>query len=233
MNVKYFYLKLMVLFMKWMTRYFGFIARPIVRLYASREIIACGLRSKNGDVNIIYSPQDNNIRYTIMKKNGKNWETEQTISNKKYSYPTVHQVKIPKAKINEVYRISATNKRNLHSPNITIKQNSIDISNIIKVDLLEKDKLKISWKDGDSYDPMIYFLIVENDKRNTISAIYTRDNYWIYPLVKEASLSLLNNPPNLDNSKDYHIMLLLVDFDGWVMGMGGKVFNQTNTNFKK
>ena len=218
----------MVFSMKWMTRYLSFIAIPFVRWYANKEIIACGLRSKNGDINIIYSPKDNKTKYSFFKKEGKKWLKIGAFSVKKFSDPTVHQVKIPKAKLNEIYRVYAKNKenkKNLHSPNITIKKNSIDLSNIINIKLLNKEKLKISWEDGESYDPMIYFLVVENYKRETLSAIYTRDNFWTYPLIKKASLSLLNNPPKIDKSKIYYIKLIIVDFDGWVTGMGSKVFH--------
>ena len=215
----------MVFSMKWMTRYLSFIAIPFVRWYANREIIACGLRSKNGDVNIIYSPKDDKTKYSFLKKEGKKWVKKDAFSVKKFSDPIVHQVKIPKAKLNEIYRVYNKNKKNLRSPNITIKKNSIDLSNIINIKLLNKEKLKISWEDGESYDPMIYFLVVENDKRETLSAIYTRENFWTYPLTKKASLSLLNNPPKIDKSKIYHIKLVIVDFDGWVTGMGSKVFH--------
>jgi len=227
MKSKYFFLKIMVFSMKWMTRYMGFIAIPFVRWYADREVIACGLRSKNGDVNIIYSPKDNKMKYSFLKKEGKKWIKIDVFSVKKFSNPIVHQVKIPKAKLNEVYRVytkNKENKKNLHSPDITIKKDSIDLSNIINIKLLNKEKLKISWEEGDSYDPMIYFLVVENNKRETLSAIYTRDNFWTYPLVKKTSLSLLNNPPKIDKSKIY-IKLIIVDFDGWATGMGSKVFH--------
>lgn len=228
MKLKHLFFRIMVYTMKYMTRYLNFIAIPVVRFIASKEVIACGLRSNDGDVNIIFTPTVLNVKYSFFRKKRKKWIKVKAFSIKKFSEPIVHQYKIPDAKINQIYRVYSNNKK-LRSPEITIKKNSIDLSKIINVKKLN-NRLKISWKKAESYDPMIYFLAVENDKKKTVSAVYTRENYWIYPLIKTASLSLINNPPRLDKSKVYHIKLVLVDFDGWVKGMGSKTFNLSRKN---
>ena len=222
MKPRYIFLRVMVFSMKYMTRYLSFIAIPFVKWYASIEIIACGLREKDGNVNIIYSPQDKKTKYTFLRKEGRKWVKESSKQVNKFSKPVVHQINIPKAKLGEVYRVY-TEKKNIHSPNITVKEVSIDLSKIIKAKTVN-GKLNISWKEGEKYDPMIYFLAVENEKKETVAAIYTRENSWTYPFVKKASFSLLDNPKELGKGEKYYVKLVIVDFDGWVSGMGSKEF---------
>jgi len=72
---------------------------------------------------------------------------------------------------------------------------------------------------------MIYFLVIEDSKGDTLSAIYTRENYWTYPLIKKASLSIGPvSPLKLELGKEYKAKLLLVDFDGWVSHIDVQTF---------
>ena len=55
MKIRHILLKFVVWNMRWMTRYLGFLARPVVSWMADREVIACGFRDTDGGVRIIFS----------------------------------------------------------------------------------------------------------------------------------------------------------------------------------
>lgn len=78
---------------------------------------------------------------------------------------------------------------------------------------------------GEQFDPMIYFLTVEDEQGRALSGIYTRENFWEYPFVKKASLSIGGSDPMpLQKDKRYTVKLTIVDFDGWVSCIAKKVF---------
>ena len=67
-ELKYIILRIMVWKMKWMTRYLGFIARPLISIYGDNEVIACGLRDLSGKVHIIYTPDEVKKEYGVLLK---------------------------------------------------------------------------------------------------------------------------------------------------------------------
>ena len=227
MNVKHAFLKIIVWNMKWMTHYLGFIARPFIKWYVDREVMACGLRSEGGDVRIIYSPILDRLGHSFFNKEKIGWTTVDTFPADNFS-GDLAQVILPEAKIGEVY-IIRTQKRNknrtIHSPKITIKEQTRSLSDLIEIRSLSGGKACISWVKGKQFSPMLYFLVIENDRGEALSVIYTRESFWEYPLVKKASLSIGNAEPiPLQKNKQYTATLTIIDFDGWVSCIAKKVF---------
>jgi len=140
----------------------------------------------------------------------------------------VHQVVLPNAKIGEDYIVRAHKKnksRTLRSPKITVKESTYSSPDLIEVQPLPNGGAYISWKKGEKFNPMIYFLAVENAKGESLVGIYTRESFWQYPLIQKASLSVRsNNPVSLQKNKKYTAKLTIVDFDGWVSCIGNKTF---------
>jgi len=214
--------------MRWMTRYFGFIARPFIKWYADQEVIACGLRSEKGDVFIIYSPAPGRLNHSFFKKEKRKWIPADTFLTDNFSGELVHQVILPEAKIGEVYVVRAQKKNNgrtVSSPEITIKEKTCFLADLIEIHSLHGGTACISWVKGEQFDPMIYFLTLENDRGEALVGIYTRENTWNYPLVKKASLSIGNAEPiPLQKNQQYTAKLTIVDFDGWASCITKKVF---------
>lgn len=227
MNLKHAFLKILVWNMRWMTRYFGFIARPFIAWYADQEIIACGLRSEKGDVCIIYTPTPERTKHLFFKKE-KKWTAVRVIAAKNFSGDLVHQIILPDAQLNETYIVEAKKKNKRHtlrSPTITIKEKTHREPDLIKIKKLPDGRIHISWVGGEQYNPMIYFLVLEDDHGNALAGIYTREYFWRYPSIKEASLSVgRNDPPLLQKDMRYTVKLAIVDFDGWVGCASKKVF---------
>jgi len=225
-KIKHLFLRMLVWNMRWMTRYFGFIARPFVAWYANQEVIACGLRSENGDVCIIYTSTPERIEHRFFKKE-KKWVPIRAITTNNFSGNLVHQVILPDAQLSDVCIVEAkkkNKKRTLHSPTITVKEKTYP-ADLIEIQHLLDGRVYISWVGGENFDPMIYFLVVEDEKGNMLSGIYTREHFWNYPSIKEASLSVgRNDPPRLQVNKHYTVKLAIVDFDGWVGCISKKVF---------
>lgn len=201
--------------MKWMTRYFGFIAHPIIKLVAANEIIACGLKSEPGQNNIIYTPYPNRDKYTFLVKN-KSWDKTLGITTNNFSGQLVHQVSLPEVKDGNIIRVKAKQKkRNLYSPKITVKQ-----STQYRDDLIDIQKtvngLKIAWNKCETFHPMIYFLVMEDENKHNIAGIYTREHQWEYPKTNKASLNVgAQHPINLGKGLKYNIKIVVVDYDGW------------------
>lgn len=228
MNLKHAVLKILVWNMRWMTRYLGFIARPFVKWYADQEVIACALRSEKDDIQIMYSPMPGRFDHSFLKKEKRKWETVNAFPTDNFSGDLVLQVILPDAKKGEVYVVRAqkgNNGRTVYSPKITIKERTHLAPGLIEVNSLPNGRACISWKKGEMFDPMIYFFTLENDRGETLVGIYTRDNTWIYPFIKRASLSIgKTDPTPLQKNKQYTAKLTIVDFDGWVSCIGKKVF---------
>ena len=220
-------LRFMVWNMRWMTRYIGFVARPIVRLYAAQEVIACGLREKSGDVSVIYTPWQGRKNHHAVVWEREMWKLSQMIPMENFSEVVLRNL-LPNAHVGEKYRILAENSRgrSLHSPDITIKEHTTRDDTLMRVSAHTNGSVEFKWKDAHTHDPLIYFLVVEDERKNTHSAIYTREQFWVYPKIKRASLSV--GPvvvPNLDSTKTYVAKLLLVDFDGWVSHIAQQKFS--------
>ena len=221
-------MRFMVWNMRFMTRHVGFIARPIVAWYANQEVIACGLRSKNGEVCVLYTPAWDSVEHRFFKKEKKERIAVRAIATESFSGNLVHQKILPDANLHEVYIVEAKRKnkrRIVRSPAITVKEKTQYEPDLIEIKRSPGGTIQISWEQGERFDPMIYFLVIENDKGDTLAGIYTREYFWNYPFVKEASLSVgIVNPAPLQKDMHYTIKLAVIDFNGWVQCISEKVF---------
>lgn len=226
-KIRHFFLRVMVWNMRWMTRYLGFIARPIVRLYGANEIIACGLRDTRGRVCIIFTQGKGQSGQSVFVLQNREWRTSAFRKTKHFSGSLVFQWILPDANIGERYRMrgARASGRRISSPVITIKKETACEDSLLQIQKSSGSEVVFSWQDADYYDPMIYFLALEDDKGKTLAAIYTRENFWTYPKIKKASYSLgPQNPPPLASKKRYTAKLVLVDYDGWVSHIAEKEF---------
>lgn len=209
------FMAVMVWNMKYMTRYLGFIARPIVRIVAANEIIACGLKSEQGQNNIIYTPYPDRNDYSFMVKET-NWKKTLAVTTNNFSGELVLQVSLPEITDGKVIRIRAKqNKRHLYSPKITVKPTTQYSNNLINIQKTQNG-LKIMWNKCETFKPMIYFLALQTNNIN-LTGIYTREHQWEYPKVLKASLNVgPKHPINLQQGQKYTIKILIIDYDGWV-----------------
>jgi len=220
-------LRFLVWNMRWMTRYLGFIARPIVRLYASREVIACGFRETDGGVSIIYTPWPGRKDYRMTARKGARRESFPLTPARNFSGTFVLKTSAPMAESGERYRMIAKDERGrtFRSPDITIKERTVRNDALLAVSARAGGSVTFEWKNARHYDPLIYFFIVEDNAGATHAALYTRESRWTYPYTRRASLSV--GPalvPPLTNGTAYVAKLLLVDFDGWVSYFAEQTF---------
>ena len=208
--------------MRWMTRYVGFIARPIVQIYAENEVIACGIRDSNGGVSAIFTPISLHREHKAFVLRDRRWESAASYRGVNFSGSYVHRVELPEAKVDEHYKVKAIkrNGRSISSPVITIKKETVYDASLMKARILAEGKVLFAWENAEIYAPMIYFLVIENREGKTCAAIYTREHFWTYPNIKKASYSVGPPcPPALALGGQYVAKLALVDFDGWVSHM--------------
>lgn len=228
LQFKHIFLRVMMYHMRWMTRYFGIITRPLVSWYASQEVIACGLRSKSGEVRIIYTPEKNRHAHTFVKKNVRRWDKTHAKSIDDFSKNLVKQIALPEAKIGETHRVYArkiNTNRQLHSPNIIVKESTNTSTDVLKIHPKSDGSVYISWEKAKQYDPMLYFLAIEPVGEDAIAGIYTRETFWEYPYTKKASLTIGNKKPAyLEKNKQYAVKFIALDYDGWVPYFEEKVF---------
>ena len=216
--------------MRWMTRHIGFLARPFIAWYAKQKIIACGLRdSKTGENTIIYTPASHRGLHTVYKKIEYSREKLNTQNRGVFSRNLMVSISGFEAEIGDtlVVRANKLNEKGgkswrvYSSPSITIKCETITHHNLIHLDTLRRGSALFSWKEAKKYDPMIYFLLLEDYKRVSLSGIYTTETHWLYPNTKSASLSVgKESPLPLGDGKSYIAKLLVVDYDGWVSHIG-------------
>lgn len=219
MSIRRVLLKVLVWNMRLMTRYVGFVAKPFVAWYASQEIIACGLRQHDsGAATIIFTPYPDRSRYSFFKKRERIWVPAATARRENFSGDLMHQVELLHAAVGDVYRVRAQKgSRTLSSPRITIKEKTVPISDILSMKPLPGGQALFSWRGGEQYDPMIYFLGIEDETGKALVGIYTREYFWRYPFIKKASLAVGQEEIiPLEPGKRYTAKLLLVDFEGWV-----------------
>ena len=217
-------MRFMVFNMKYMTHYLGFIARPIIKLVAANEIIACGLKSEQGQNNVIYTPYPNRDEYNFMVKE-KTWQKTLAITTNNFSGGLVLQISLPAVQDGNMIRVKAKQKnRNLYSPKITVKQTTQYRDDLIDIQKTSNG-LKIMWNKCETFKPMIYFLVMEDENKNNIAGIYTREHQWKYPKTKKASLNVgPQQPKNLEKGHKYNIKIVVVDYDGWAPVVARKVF---------
>ena len=210
-----------------MTRYLGFLARPIVSWMADREVIACGFRDADGGVRIIFSPGKNRGNHWFVRQTVRGWEEIPADPVKNFSGDIVRQVIVPSAQRGEVFRVQAVTETGvtLNSPRITVKEETRFNPDLINIQVLPGAVLRISWSESRQADTMLHFLVVEDSEGKCLAAVYTRESSWSYPLVCKASLSIgPGEPPSLSESGSYTVKLVYVDFDGWVSALAEKSF---------
>lgn len=212
-------MRVMVWHMRWMTRYLGFIARPIVRLYGKTEVIACGLREENGSVSIVYTPLPGHHAHHVVLKEDGAWKQTPFSALKNFSGSVVSRIGIPGAENGAVYKVKGKTARGkiLSSPQLFIKETTAREAGFLSARTEHGGEILFSWRPAEAFDPMIYFLIIENGRGETLAAAYTRETFFRYPHIKTASYSVgPNPPPSPTGGGSYAAKLLLVDYDGWV-----------------
>lgn len=113
----------------------------------------------------------------------------------------------------------------ISSPTITIKEATIYEPKLLTITRSPDVSVTFSWAVAEAYDPMVYFLAVEDARGLNQAAIYTREASWIYPQTRTASLSLgPERPPRLTRGKTYTAKLVLVDYQGWVSHIAEQPF---------
>jgi hypothetical protein len=220
-------MRLMVWNMRWMTRRVGFIARPIVRAYAGLEVIACGLRESNARVAVIYTAAHGRTGHHVRVYDRRRWRPIDSTQAEDFSGPVVRRVLVPTAAIGERYRMCATTRlgRRVSSPTITVKEETVHDPAPLAVTLSSDGSVKFSWAATDVYDPMIYFLAVEDARGVNKAAVYTREVSWTYPRTEAASLSLgPSRPPRLPRGETHTAKLVAVDYQGWVSHLAEQSF---------
>jgi hypothetical protein len=220
-------MRFMVWQMRWMTRHAGFLARPMVRAYAGVEVIACGLRQRDGRVAIIYTPIAGRSRHHAQVRDGRRWQPAVSVPADDFSTPVVRRLLIPTARVGQRYRMRATSSRGrrLSSPVITIKERTQEAPASLAVTASSGGSAVFSWMEAEACDPMIYFLAVEDRRGRNIAAIYTRETSWAYPRTETASLSLgPPRPPSLIRGASYTARLVVVDYQGWVSQLADRSF---------
>ncbi len=220
-------MRFMVWNMRWMSRYLGFVARPIVRAYAGIEVIACGLRGRDGRVAIIYTPASGRTGHHARVYDRRRWRPVESVQMGDFSGPVVCQVLIPTARIGQRYRMCATNRLGwkISSPTITVKEATIYDPRLLTVTPTSDVTVTFSWAMAEAHDPMLYFLAVEDARGVNNAAIYTREVSWTYPRTWAASLSLGPAwPPRLTRGETYAAKLVLVDYQGWVSHIAERSF---------
>ena len=96
--------------MRFMTRYVGFIARPIVRIYAVNEVIACGVREPDGTVSILFTPNRSHRDHRIFISRERKLDEVLFHSGANYSEPCVCRAVLPEAIVGVHYKMKAVTK---------------------------------------------------------------------------------------------------------------------------
>lgn len=213
-------LKLMVFVMRVMTRYAGFMARPLIQWYADREIIACGYRTTGGEVKVMYSPTKQRDDHYIVIKQRLQWREQASIDTENFSGSSVKTKLVPELENCNVIQVRAhdVNKKRIYkSPKITVKAGTKYDAKLLKITITNAVQIRFSWQLAERYQPMLYFLTVADNNDQTRIAIYTGETFWSFPKFKTASLTLSSDDmQTLKKNTRYMAKLVVVDFDGWV-----------------
>ena len=217
-------LRSMVEVMRIMTRYAGFIARPLVAAYAAREVISCGLRGPDGSVRVIFTPRDDRKNHRVVRRD--NDGTSQPMATEvvePFSDPAVQQYLVPEARLGDTLIVLADQegrRQPVSSPDIVVKHESPRDAGLLGMATSRVSGcLELRWPDAFRYDAMLFFLAVECDQR-TASGIYTRELSWRYPRSRGASLTVTPPAPPVRVGHGYHASLVIVDYNGWVSAIG-------------
>lgn len=228
-GIHHFFMRIMVWNMRWMTRYAGFIARPIVQIYGNNEIIACGLRNEDNTIAVIYTPKPGHQNHAVLLREEKHWVPETSTPAENFSGSVVSRRIVPQARNGMRYKMFGykQNGRRLSSPTITVKPATIYDCSLLEIKSNTTRDILFTWPSAERHDPMIYFLAVEDETReHTCAAIYTRETFWHYPKTNTASYSVGPAvPPYLAPGKTFLAKLVLVDYDGWVSHIAVRSFS--------
>ena len=210
----------MVAVMRVMTRYAGFMARPLIQWYADREIIACGYRTTEDEVKVMYFSAQQRRDHYIVKKHKLRWRDHASIKAENFSGSGVKTKLVQPLENRKVIQIRApdVNKKKIFkSPKITIKADTKYDAQLLKITVTNAAQIHFSWQLAEQYQPMLYFLTVADDNDQTCIAIYTRETFWNFPKFKTASLTLSSEEiQTLKKNTQYMAKVVVVDFDGWV-----------------
>jgi hypothetical protein len=144
-----------------------------------------------------------------------------------FSRPVVSRVLVPAARLGQRYRMRATDRRgwSISSPTITVKEATIYEPKLLTAAPSSDGSVTFSWVAAEAYDPMVYFLAVEDAAGVNQAAIYTREATWTYPRIRTASLSIgAAPPPRLTRGGMFTAKLVLVDYQGWVSHIAEQAF---------
>jgi hypothetical protein len=230
----HFIMRVMVVFMRLLTRLAPWLARPMVARVAELEIIACGLRPWGDErVTLIYTPKESRGVHRFYNLD-QNRETEISAkSTEDFSPGLVRQAEVLSPQIGQIYIIRApciggTPTEMRSSPKIYVKAETNRIDEELTITPLPHGEVRLEWKESKTHDPMIFFLVVEDDTKALVG-IYTRAAYWRYPHVGQTSLDVgAENIEPLQEGHTYTSRLLLVDYDGWVSHLAIKKFTYSN-----
>lgn len=224
-------MRVLVWNMRWMTRYLGFVARPITKWWGAHEVIACGVRSEGGEVRIIYTPLVGHSGHRSLARGADAlWRLMLHEERKNFSGSVVRTVAVPGASSGTALKMAAENARGktLSSPAIIVKQETVsepELLDIAPVPLSPDDAVLFSWPKAEANDPMIYFFALEDAYGKTCAAVYTRESFWRYPHTRSASYSVgPSAPPRPTAGETYMATLALVDYDGWVSHLATRSF---------
>ena len=220
-------MRIMVFMMRYMNRYLGVVARPLVRLMAEGEVIACGLRGEDGGVRVIYSPRPGRGTHSLVGLEAGSSAGAPTRPEADFSGGLVRQVLLPEARVGDLVLLQAENAagRVLNSPRITVKEETLRSPGWIDVAFLPGGEVRFSWPRAKRRGVMVYFLALEDAAGSSLAGVYTREQFWTYPRLKSASLSIgPEPPPPLEAGAACTARLVVVDFDGWVSRLGVRSF---------
>lgn len=219
--------------MRWMTRHLGSVARPVVRWWGAHEVIACGLRSGDGEVRIIYTPPAGHSGHRVRVRSAgeARWSTSPHDERENFSGSVVRTVAVPGASSGTALKMAAENARGktLSSPAIIVKPETVsepELLDIAPVPSSPDGAVLFSWPKAEANDPMIYFFALEDAYGKTCAAVYTRESFWRYPHTQSASYSVgPSAPPRLTAGETYTATLTLVDYDGWASHSARRQFS--------
>ncbi len=229
-------MRVTVVFMRLLTRFVPWLARPMVAWVAEHEIIACGLRPW-GDkrVTLIYTPKESRGAHRFYQLDQKKETEISSVSIEDFSPGLVRQAEVLAPEIGHIYiirapRIGEASAETHSSPKIHVKEETNRIDEELTITPLSLGEARLEWKESKVHDPMIYFFVVEDDTKALVG-IYTRATHWQYPRIGRASLDVgAANVEQLKAGKNYTAKLLLVDYDGWVSHLAIKKFTYDQTD---
>lgn len=146
-STHHFFMRIIVWIMRWMTRYAGFITRPLIRIYGNHEIIACGMRNEDNSVAVMYTPKTGHRNFAILLRQGNQWVRETSSSMENFSGSVVSRLSVPHAHNGMCYKLVGltANGRRLSSPRITVKPATIYDSTLLIIESTTSRNVLFTW----------------------------------------------------------------------------------------